>query len=60
MKKVLKGKCFADVEEVKQKTWEALKGIDIEEFKTVWGSGKNISVGVLYQMESNQVEGLNM
>ena len=33
MKKVLKGKHFADVEEVKQKTSEALKGIEIDEFK---------------------------
>ena len=32
-KKVLKGKCFADVEEVKQKMAEALKGIKIDEFK---------------------------
>ena len=29
--KLLKGKCFADVEEVKQKTAEALKGIKINE-----------------------------
>ena len=33
LKKVLKGKRFADVEEVKQKTAEALKGIKIGEFK---------------------------
>ena len=33
MKKVLRGKCFADVEEVKQKMTEALKGIRIKEFK---------------------------
>ena len=32
-KKVLKGKCFADVEKLKQKTAEALKGIKSEEFK---------------------------
>ena len=32
-KKVLKGKYFTDVEEVKQKTTEALKGIKIDEFK---------------------------
>ena len=31
---------------------EALKGIKIEEFKTVLNSGKNISIGVLHQMES--------
>ena len=33
MKKVLKGKCFADVEEVKQKTTEALTGIKINKSK---------------------------
>ena len=33
MKKVLKGKCFADVEEMKQEMAEALKGIKIKEFK---------------------------
>ena len=30
MKKVLKEKCFAHVKEVKQKTAEALKGIEID------------------------------
>ena len=52
MKKVLKGKQFADVEEVKQKMAEALKGIKIDEFKTVLSGGKNISIGILHQMES--------
>ena len=33
MKKTLKGKRFADVEEVKQKIAEALKGSQIDEFK---------------------------
>ena len=33
MKNILKGKHFADVEEVKQKMAEALKGIKIYEFK---------------------------
>ena len=33
MKKVLKGKCFAGVEEVKQKMAEALKGIKINVFR---------------------------
>ena len=32
-KKVLKGNCFASVEEVKHKMAEALKGIKINEFK---------------------------
>ena len=43
---------FADVEEVKQKMAEALKGIKIDEFKAFLSSGKNISIGVLHQMES--------
>ena len=33
MKKVLKGKCFAPVEGVRQKTAEALKGIKTYKFK---------------------------
>ena len=33
MKKILKGKCFADVEEVKQKSVEALRGIKIDNLK---------------------------
>ena len=33
MKKVLKGKCFAIVEEPKQKVAEALKGIKIDNFR---------------------------
>ena len=52
MKKVLKGKHFADVDEVNQKTGEALKGIQIGKFKTVLSSGKNASIGVLHEMES--------
>ena len=40
MKKVLKGKCFADVEEVKQKNNSSTKDIKIDEFKTVLSSGK--------------------
>ena len=52
MKKVLKGKHFADVEEVKQKMAEALKGIKLMSPKTILNSGKNISIGVLHQMKS--------
>ena len=37
MKKVLKGKHFTDVEEVKQKMAEALKGIKIDTFKNCFG-----------------------
>ena len=40
MTKILKVKCFADVEEVKQKPAEVLKGIKIDEFKTALSSGK--------------------
>ena len=53
MKKVLKGKHFADVAEVKQKTAEALKDIKIDKFENYFDEWeKNISVGVLYQMKS--------
>ena len=41
MKKVLKWKHFADVEEVKQKTAEALKGIKIYKFKNCFEQWKN-------------------
>ena len=40
MKKVLKGKRFAEVEEVKQKTEEALKGIKTDEFKNYFQQWK--------------------
>ena len=43
MKKVLKGKHFADVEEVKQKTAGALKGIKIQEFKNCFEQWKKQS-----------------
>ena len=36
MKKFLKGKCFANMEVVKQKTAEALKDIKINEFSPGW------------------------
>ena len=42
MKKVLKGKCFADVEEVKPKTTEVLKGIKIDKFKNFWAMKKRL------------------
>ena len=51
MKKALKGKHFANVEEVKQTTTEVLKDIKINELKN-WAVEKNISIGVLHQMES--------
>ena len=40
MKKVLKEKFFADVEEAKQKMAEAVKGIKTARFKTVLSRGK--------------------
>ena len=40
MKKVLKGKRFADVEEVKQKMAEALKGFKIDVLKNCFEQGK--------------------
>ena len=52
MKKVLKGQCLADVEEVKQNTAEALKGIDTDRFKHCSEQWKNILIGVLHQMGS--------
>ena len=52
MKKVLKGKCFADVEEVKQIMTKALIGIKIDEFKNCSEQWKKVSIGVLHQMES--------
>ena len=50
MKKVLKGKSFDKVEEVKQNTAEALKGIKIDTFKNYFEQwGKSL---VLHQMKS--------
>ena len=47
------GKHFADVEEAKQKTAKALKGIKINEFKNYFKQWKKkVLIGVLYQMES--------
>ena len=45
MEALFKRKHFANVEEVKQNTTEALKGIKIDEFR-------NIMMGILHQMES--------
>ena len=52
MKKSLKGNCFAGVEEVKQKTAEALKASKSMSSKTVLSGGKNVLIGVLHQMQS--------
>ena len=43
MTKFLKGKHLANVEEVKQKTAEALKGIIIDEFKNCFEQWKYMS-----------------
>ena len=52
MKKVLKGKCFAIEEEVKQKMAEALKGIEVNKFKNCFKQWENFSIGVRHRMES--------
>ena len=41
-----------DVKEVKQKTAEALQGIQSEEFKNGFEWWKNVSIGALHQTES--------
>ena len=52
MKKDLKGKHFANVEEVGKKMTEALEGIKIDECRNCSEQWKNILRGVLHQMES--------
>ena len=52
MKKVLRRKHFADVERVKQKMVEAVKGIKSNEFKNYFEQWKNVLIGVLHLMES--------
>ena len=53
MKNVLKGKWFANREEVKPKTAEALKVTKIDKFKNCFVQWKkNVSIGELHQMES--------
>ena len=49
LKKFLKGKRLANVEEVKQKMVEVLKGIKIDKFKNCFQQWKKI--GVLHQIE---------
>ena len=51
MKKVLKGKHFADVEVMKRKTAKALSSTKVKEFKTASSSEKSTWTGVLHQME---------
>ena len=52
MKKVLKGKHFADVEEVKQNLVEELKGIKIHEFRHCVEQLKNCLDRCMHPMES--------
>ena len=52
MKKSSKGNVFASVEEVQQKTAETLTGIRIDELTDCLEQWKNVSIGVLHQMES--------
>ena len=52
MEKVLKGKNFDSVDEVKQKMAEALKSIKINKFRNCFERWKKASTGVLHQMES--------
>ena len=47
MKKILKGKRFTDVEEVKQKMAEALKGIKTDDFRNCFEQWKKCLNGWL-------------
>ena len=60
MLKVLKGTHFADVEEVKQKTAGALKGIKIEEFKNRFERWEKSLKGVLHLKETKGDWSLNI
>ena len=51
MKKALKGKRFADVEEAKQNNGRSTKGHQNQQVRKLLSNGKNISIGVLHQME---------
>ena len=50
--KILKEKCFANVEEVKQNMAEALKTSKSTSSNTILSHGKNVLIGVLHQMVS--------
>ena len=50
MKKVLRGKHFDNVEAVKQKMAEALKGIQINEFKQCFEQWKKHLTGALHKI----------
>ena len=51
MKNVLKRKCFANAEEVKQKMAEAFS-IKIGESNALFSSGGKVLMGILHQMEN--------
>ena len=50
--KVLKGKCFANVEEVKQKNGRSTKRHQNEQVQTLFWAMEKVSIGVSHQMES--------
>ena len=51
--KVTAGKCFADVEEVKQKNSRSTKRQQNQWVQNLfWAVGKNVMIGVLHQVES--------
>ena len=52
LKKVLKAKQIADVEEGKQKMAETVKDIKINKFKNCFEQWKKVSIGVVHQIES--------
>ena len=53
MKNVLKGKHFADGEEVKQETAEALQGIKIYKFKNCCGQWKKCLDGCIASVNAH-------
>jgi hypothetical protein len=57
MKKVLNGKCFADMEEVKKKKrMEALKDITLQEFQDCFKKRRTRLDGAVHQMDSTLKE----
>ena len=52
MKRDLKGKRFQNVEDVREKTTEALKAITLQQFRNVWNTGKSGGISVLILKES--------
>jgi len=53
----MKGKCFADVSEVKKKTLEVLNNISTEKIsRNVFSGGKNVGTSVASQKESTLKE----